>query len=83
MNRLESVCRVLRDLGIFFLGVSVITVAIDYLFIHPNPLREMEQMITKSYIEELQQNSKHEGNSIPVFRGHNTSIDKIGKGQGD
>jgi hypothetical protein len=53
MARLESICRVLRDLGIFCAGVAAIVVAVDYLFIHPNPQRAMERAMYQSITEEL------------------------------
>jgi len=55
MARLECICRILRDLGIFLLGVAAITVAIDYFFIHPDPMREMQRAVNKSFTEGLEE----------------------------
>ena len=54
MARLESLCRVLRDLGIFLLGIAAITLTIDYLFIHPDPMRDMQRVVNKSFAEGLE-----------------------------
>ena len=59
MAKLESVCRVLRDLGVFCLGVAAIMMAIDYLFIHPNPQCAMEKVMTQYYIDGLEKSLKH------------------------
>ena len=48
MDRFERLCKILRDLGIFFLGVAGLIAAIDYFFIHPDPMREAQREIAKS-----------------------------------
>ncbi len=63
MARLESICRVLRDLGIFLLGVAAISVAIDYLFIRPDPMRDMQKVITKSFTDDLEKSLKQTNTS--------------------
>jgi hypothetical protein len=54
MARFESICRVLRDLGIFLMGVAAITVAVDYLFIHPDPMRDFQRGMNGAFMESLQ-----------------------------
>jgi len=54
MTRLERIGRVLRDLGIFLLGIAAFTVAIDYLFIRSDPLRDMQRAMTKSFVDGME-----------------------------
>jgi hypothetical protein len=54
MARLERICRILRDLGMFFLGVAAIIAAIDYFFIHPDPMRDSQHSVNKSMIEAME-----------------------------
>jgi hypothetical protein len=75
MTQLESVCRVLRDLGIFLMGIATIIVAIDYLFIRPDPVRDMQRVLYRSFTEDLEKRlkqpniSKHSenGSEAPPF----------------
>jgi hypothetical protein len=57
MARWERICRILRDLGIFLMGVAAIAVAADYLF-HPDPMRDMQRAMTKSFVEGLERPHK-------------------------
>jgi hypothetical protein len=66
MARLESICRILRDLGIFLLGVAAIALTIDYLFIHPDPMREMQRAVNKSFAESLGKNLNQSDNPRPL-----------------
>jgi hypothetical protein len=59
MSRLERICRILRDLGIFFLGVAAIIAAVDYFFIHPDPMRDIQRTMNKSFIDALEGRHKH------------------------
>jgi hypothetical protein len=58
MARLEAICRVLRDVGIFLLGVAAITVAVDYVFIHPDPTRDMQRAMIRSFTEAMEERVK-------------------------
>ncbi len=48
MTRIESVCRMLRDVGIFMLGIAAVTMAVHYLFIRVDPVTDMQKAIFKS-----------------------------------
>jgi hypothetical protein len=54
MTRLERNCRVLRDVGVFLFGVAAIAVAIDYLFIRPDTMRELQKVFNRSFSEDLE-----------------------------
>jgi hypothetical protein len=60
MTRIESVCRMLRDVGIFMLGVAAVTMAVHYLFIRVDPVSDMQKAmfknITKSFEKQLAEN---------------------------
>ena len=43
MTRIESVCRMLRDVGIFLLGVAAVTMTVHYLFIRVDPVADMQK----------------------------------------
>ena len=55
MSRFESLCRSLRDLGIFFLGIAAIIAAVDYFFIHPDPMRSMKKEMSEMTLEHYKQ----------------------------
>ena len=58
MARFESICRALRDLGIFLLGAAALLAAVDYFYLHPDPTREMQKAMYKSFAEGFQKESK-------------------------
>ena len=48
MTRIESVCRMLRDVGIFMLGVAAVTVTVHHLFIRVDPVADMQKAMFKN-----------------------------------
>jgi hypothetical protein len=58
MKRFEITCRALRDLGIFLLGAAAIMVAVDYLFVHPNPERDLQKAMYQAIAQGIQSDAK-------------------------
>lgn len=62
MTRIESVCRMLRDVGIFLLGVAAVTMTVHYLFIRVDPVADMQKAMfknfTQSFEKQLAENRK-------------------------
>jgi hypothetical protein len=55
MNRITIISGIFRDFGIFFLGVASICVAVDYIFLHPDPMRQIQTEMQKSFMQTFQQ----------------------------
>ncbi len=51
MTRIESVCRMLRDVGIFLLGVAAVTMTVHYLFVRVDPVADMQKAMFKHFTE--------------------------------
>ena len=56
MTRTETICRMLRDVGIFMLGIAAVTVTVHYLFIRTDPMGEYQNAIFKSFTQDIQKN---------------------------
>lgn len=56
MIRTETICRMLRDVGIFMLGIAAVTVTVHYLFIRTDPMAEYQNAIVKSFTQGIQKN---------------------------
>ena len=81
MARIERICRILRDLGIFFLGVAAIIAAIDYFFIHPDPMRDMQRSVNKSFIEAMEGRLRQADTSKRGDKGSDAPPFQISPGQ--
>jgi len=46
----------LRDVGIFMLGIAAVTVTVHYLFIRTDPMGEYQNAIFKSFTQDIQKN---------------------------
>lgn len=54
MTRIESICRMLRDVGIFMLGIAAVTVTVYYVFIHTDPMTEFQRAMLKGVTQDHQ-----------------------------
>jgi hypothetical protein len=46
----------LRDLGIFMLGIAAVTATVHYLFIRNDPMAEYQNAIVKNFTQDIQKN---------------------------
>jgi hypothetical protein len=56
MTRIETICRILRDVGIFMLGIAAVAVTVHYVFVRTDPKTEMQNAVYKSMTQEFQKN---------------------------
>lgn len=51
MARIETICRILRDVGIFMLGIAAVSMTAHYFFIRSDPQAEMQRAIYRSFTQ--------------------------------
>ncbi len=61
MIKFESLCRALRDLGIFLLGVAAIAMTVHYLFIRTDFQTEMQKITEKHFLDGMKSSLAQEG----------------------
>jgi len=55
MNQIESISRVLRDIGIFLIGLAAIIFVVHFVFIRKDPQAEMMKVMQENMTRALKE----------------------------
>ena len=56
MRQIEKVCRMMRDVGVFLLGIAAVTLTVHHLFFRtPTPQEEMQRVVQQHFIQGFEQ----------------------------
>jgi len=56
MRQIEKVCRMMRDVGVFLLGIAAVTLAVHHLFFRtPTSQEEMQRVVQRHFIQGFEQ----------------------------